>query len=134
MYKIRQFKFILFMLLLLIGILSYKLVLAQRKFIQTKNQVTINITKDKNVDIVEKYGYSDILECLKENSDFSVKSINMMENEKCKVEVNFSGAPETLYDSLYSLNKSRNFLGVNSISINKDDKYINISIDFKKNK
>lgn len=134
MYKIRQFKFILVILLLLIGILSFKLNLAQRKFIQIKNQVAINITKDKSVNIIEKYGYSDILECLRENSDFGVKSINMLENEKCNVEVDFKGDVETLYDSLYSLNESRNFLDINSIIINKDTKIINISIDFKKNK
>ena len=58
----------------------------------------------------------------------------MMENEKCNVEVDYSGDIKLLYNSLYSLNESRNFLGINSININKDAKITNISIDFKKNK
>lgn len=140
MCKNQKFKGILAILLMLMAMLSFKLIFVKNKFIAYKNQVAFNVTKDenstknKNVNNVEKYGYSDILECLIENKDFEMKSINMMENEKCNVEVNYNGDIKLLGNSLSSLNESKNFLGVKSISINKDANTTNISIDFKKNK
>ena len=140
MCKNQKIKGILAILLMLMAMLSFKLIFVKNKFIAYKNQVVFNVTKDenstknKNVNNVEKYGYSDILECLIENKDFEMISINMMENEKCNVEVNYNGDIKLLGNSLSSLNESKNFLGVKSISINKDANTTNISIDFKKNK
>jgi len=130
----RQYKGMLAILVVLIVILSFKLIFVKNEFLAYENQVAFNIRKEKNIDNVEKYGYSDILQCLRKNKDLQVKSINMIENEKCNVEVNYKGDIKLLYNCLYSLNESRNFLGVNSISINKDAKITNINIDFKKNK
>lgn len=140
MYKKTRFKGILIILVVLMGILSYKCIVMRNNFVQIKNQNMINtmkkkdITTRKDITDLEKYGYGDILECLSKNKDFEVKDINMMENEKCNVEVNYIGNIELLYSSLKYLNENRNFLGINSISINKDAKIANISIDFKKNK
>ncbi|MBZ9608398.1 hypothetical protein G9F73_011320 [Clostridium estertheticum] len=140
MCKTRKFKGTLAILLMLMAMLSFKLMFVKDKFIAYKKQVVFNvtknanITKDENDNNVEKYGYSDILECLIENKDFEMKSINMMENEKCNVEVNYNGDIKLLRSSLSALNESENFLGVKSISINKDTNTTNISIDFKKNK
>ncbi|MFT5874027.1 MAG: intein/homing endonuclease [Clostridium sp.] len=140
MYKNTRFKWMLIILVFLMVILSYKSIVMRNNFVQIKNQNMINNMKKKNItsrdDIndLEKYGYGDILECLSKNKDFEVKAINMMENEKCNVEVNYIGNIELLYSSLNYLNESRNFLGIISICINKDAKIANISIDFKKNK
>lgn len=134
MYKYRQIKGMLVILVMSIGILSLKLVFMKNEFISYKNAVVFNVIEEKSEDNEEKYGYSDILECLRKNKDLQVRSINMIEPEKCNVEVNYKGDLKLLYNSLYSLNESRNFLAINSISINKDSKITNISIDFKKNK
>ena len=137
MYKNGQFKVILAILVMLMVILSFKLIFVNNKFIAHKNQVVFNVTNGENVtncENEEKYGYGDILECLIKNKDLEVKSINMMESEKCNVGVNYKGDIKLLYSSLSSLNESRNFLGIKSISVNKDAKITNISIDFKKNK
>ena len=70
----------------------------------------------------------------KKNKDFEVESINMMENKKCNVEVNYKGDLNLLYSSLANLHKSENFINISKIIINKDAKVINICINFKKNK
>lgn len=134
MYKNRQCKWVLAILVMLMGGLSFKLVLVKEKFISAKKQGVINITKEKKVNKVEKYGYSDILKCLTQNKDFGVKSINMIDNEKCDVEVDYKGDIKLLYSSLSYLNENKNFLSINKININRDDKITNISINFKKNK
>ena len=74
------------------------------------------------------------MECVLKNSDFEIKSMNVIENEKCNIEVNYNGDIKLLYNSLYSLNESKNFLHVNKISINKDAKTTSIIINFIKNK
>lgn len=136
----RKFKGTLAILLMLMAILSFKLMFVKNKFIAYKKQVVFNVSKNENVtknendNNLEKYGYSDILECLIENKDFEMKSINMMENEKCNVEVDYKGDIKLLRSSLSALNESENFLGVKSISINKEANTTNISIDFRKNK
>ncbi|MGV8982380.1 hypothetical protein [Clostridium sp.] len=134
MYKTRQLKIILALLLMIMGVLSFKFVFAKDKFVVNKNQVNYSVKKDGNITNIEKYGYSDILEVLRENINFNVKSINMLEHEKCNVQVKYMGDIKLLYDSLISLKESKNFLGINSININKDDNTIDISVDFKKNK
>jgi len=134
MYKARQLKFTLVILLMGIGILSYKFIIMKNKINVLKTQASFVHLTDKNIVQQRKYGYSDILQLLRENSDFVVKSINMMGNEKCNVQIDYNGDIRLLYTSLYYLNQSENFIGINSISINKDAKIINISIDFKKNK
>ena len=134
MYKNRQFKCVLLILLMVMGILSYMLFIMKYKSNVIKNQASAVYLEDKGLAEEEKYGYSDILEVLKKNTDFTVKSINMMEKEKCNVLIDYNGGIDLLYNSLYYLYNSKNFIGINSISINKDAKIINISIDFKKNK
>lgn len=134
MYKNRKSKGILVILLLIMVILSFKLIFVVDKIKGTKNKSLASITVDKKIGVVEKYGYSDILDVLRKNSDFQVKTINMIEKEKCNVSVDYSGDITLLYTSLYSLNESKNLLKINSININKEDKTTTISIDFKKNK
>jgi len=124
----------LVILLILMGSLSFKLMFLKDKFLINKNTLLISSTKNKNVSNIEKYGYSDILELLRKNIDFEVKSINMLENEKCNVQVDYKGDTKLLYVSLISLNENENFLAINTITINNDDNIINVSIDFKKNK
>ena len=134
MYKNRQLKVMLVILLILMGSLSFKLMFLKDKFLINKNTLLISSTKNKNVSNIEKYGYSDILELLRKNIDFEVKSINMLENEKCNVQVDYKGDTKLLYVSLISLNENENFLAIKTITINNDDNIINVSIDFKKNK
>lgn len=134
MYKNRQFKCVLLILLMVMGILSYMLFIMKNKNNVINNQASAVYFEDKCLVEEQKYGYSDILEVLKKNTDFTVKSINMMEKEKCNVQIDYNGDINLLYNSLYYLYNSKNFIGINSISINKDAKIINISIDFKKNK
>ncbi|MGH4138015.1 hypothetical protein [Clostridium sp.] len=134
MYKTRQLKIILAFLLMIMMILSFKLISVKDKFFLNKNQNYHSIKVDGNIKNIEKYGYSDILEILRKNMNFDVKSINMLEHEKCNVQVDYIGDIKLLYDSLNSLKENKNFSGINSININKDVNTINISIDFKKNK
>ncbi|MBZ9624475.1 hypothetical protein G9F71_016615 [Clostridium sp. FP2] len=134
MNKNRQFKWVLFTLLIIMGILSFKLIFVAYKFNYLKNQALVNIKVDKNPVMVEKYGYSDILELIGRNSDFGVKTINMIGQEKCNVQVDYRGDIKLLNTSLYSLNESKSLLSINSININKESKTTTISIDFKKNK
>ncbi|MGH4120037.1 hypothetical protein [Clostridium sp.] len=125
---------ILVILVMLMGILSFKILVMKNKDIQIKDQTVIHSTAKKNINEVEKFGYSDILECISKNSDFKVESINMKEKEKCSVEVIYNGDIKLLYISLYNLIQSKNFLGVNTININKEAKITNISMNFIKNK
>ena len=91
MYKNGQVKCILVILVMLMLILSCKLIFVNNKFIAYKNHKVMKVTKVENVRIEKKFGYSDILECLRKNKDFEVESINMMENKKCNVELNYKG-------------------------------------------
>ena len=134
MYKNRQYKFMIVLLVLLTGILYFKFILVSNKFIYCKNKTVFSATNSENTISVEKYGYSDILECLRKNKDFAVQSIGMVENEICNVEVNYNGDIELLYTSLCYLNESKNFLSINNININKESKITSVSINFKKNK
>ncbi|HEY5589148.1 MAG TPA: hypothetical protein VIK86_09365 [Candidatus Paceibacterota bacterium] len=134
MYKNRRFKVMLVILLMVMVILSLKLSFALDKINGIKNQGSIDITVDKNQMKVEKYGYSDILDVLRKSSYFSVKTINIMDQDKCNIQVDYSGDIKLLYNSLQSLNESKNLLIINSININKNAKTTIISIDFKKNK
>ena len=134
MYKERRIKWVLEGLVLIMIILSIKFILINNMFIQNKKQVVIKIPPKDNFVSVKKYGYSDILGCLQKNKNFIVKSINEMEDEICNIEVSYEGDIKLLYTSLYYLNESENFLDINKISIDKDAKITNISINFKKNK
>jgi len=134
MYKNRKNNCILGILMVLTVILYVRFIRVNNKFNTYKNPVVFNVTKEKNPENIEKYGYSDILECLGENKSFEVKSINMMENEKCNVEVNYNGDTKLLHSFLCSLSENKNFLSINKISISKDTKITSISFNFKKNK
>ena len=140
MYKSRKNIGILFILLMLIVILSFKLVFVKNKFITIKNQTISNekseknITISKNVESQNKYGYNDILECIGSNKSFEVKSINMVENEKCNVEIIYKGDIKLLNTSLNDLSKSKNFLNIDKISFNQNAKITNLNINFLKNK
>jgi len=139
MYKNKKFIWMLTILLMLVPILSFKLVFVKNKFIIYKNQVIHSIKNEKSVTVnknenIERYGYSEILECIRKNKDFEVKSINMMENEKCNVEIYYKGDTKLLYSSLFSLSKSKNFLNIDKINISKDTKITSLNINFKKNK
>ncbi len=134
MYEKRKFISILTVSLLLTMILSFKLIIVKNKFVSYKHEEVLSGTKVKNTVRGESYGYSDILECLKKSGDLQIQSISMVENEKCNVEVNYRGDINLLYNVLCELNESKNFLGINSININKDAKITNMSINFKKNK
>ncbi|MCJ7690475.1 MAG: hypothetical protein MUO60_14305 [Clostridiaceae bacterium] len=134
MYKSIRHIRILVILAMLMGILSFKLLVIKNKASQIKVQSVLHSTAKKNSNEVEKFGYSDILECISKNSDFKVESINMREKEKCSVEVIYSGDIKLLYSSLHNLIQSKNFLAVNTININKEAKITNISMDFIKNK
>ena len=134
MYKNRQITGILAVLVMLMIVLSLKLILVNNKFIAIKSVMVFNNTEEKNINIAEKYGYSHILECVNKSGSLQVKSVNMTGNEICNVEALYNGDMKFLYDSLYGLYESRNFLGINSISIYKEANIANINIDFKKNK
>ncbi|MBU3180143.1 hypothetical protein [Clostridium psychrophilum] len=140
MYKSRKNIGILFILLMLIVILSFKLVFVKNKFITIKNQTISkekgekNITINKNVETQNKYGYNDILKCIGSNKSFEVKSINMVENEKCNVEIIYKGDIKLLNTSLNDLSKSKIFLNIDKISFNQNAKITNLNINFLKNK
>lgn len=134
MYKNRQVKWILGILITIMVILSFKFIIVKYEYDGYKNSKITNNVKVKNVESVEKFGYSDILKCLNKNKDFKVETINMMENELCSVEVNYKGDINLLYSSLIELNESKNLLNISKIIIHKDTKITNIGIDFKKNK
>ncbi|MBU3098688.1 MULTISPECIES: hypothetical protein [Clostridium] len=134
MYKNRQSECMLVILMMIMAVLSFEFIIVKNKLITYKGNKAISSITAKNVKSVEKFGYSDILECLSKNKDFKVESINMMENEKCNVEVNYKGDLNLLYSSLVKLTESKNLLNVSKIIINKDTKITNIEIDFKKNK
>lgn len=134
MYNNRKILAVLVILVILMGVLSLKLIFRENKFTAYKNHTVFSNVLQKKDNNLERYGYSDILECLKGNSDLQLQSINVVENQKCNVEVSYSGDIKLLYNSLYSLSKSKNFLGINNININIDAKITSISIDFRKNK
>lgn len=134
MYKNQKSRWMLVVLVLVMVILSFKFILINNKFVEVKNKEIFSITKVKNSSNVEKYGYSDILECIGKNKDFVFKSINMLEDGICNVELNYMGDTKFLYGYLCSINESKNILGVNSININKDSKISIIKINFFKNK
>lgn len=136
MYKKRKLEAVLVVMVILMAVLSLKLISMESKF-NVYNNHTVTVTNKviaKEETNVDKYGYGDILECLRGNSDLQIQCINIIENQKCNVEVRYNGDIKLLYTSLYSLSEYKNFLGVNSISINKSVKIASISIDFKKNK
>jgi len=134
MYKRRKLKTVLVILLMLMAVLSIKLIFMESKFNQDKKHIVTSKVVGKEKNNIDKYGYGDILECLRKNSDLQIQCINIIENQKCKVEVGYSGDIKLLYNSVISISENKNFLGVNSISINKDVKIASISIEFKKNK
>ncbi|MCB2288469.1 hypothetical protein LGK97_01635 [Clostridium sp. CS001] len=130
----RKFEIGLIISVILMATLSLNLISIKNKVIEHKNHTVFSNTIVKECNNLEEYGYSDILECLKGNSDLQIQSISAIENEKCNVEVSYSGDIKLLNNCLYYLSESRNFLGVNSIIINNDAKITSISVDFKKNK
>ena len=134
MNKNRKILTMLVILVTLMGGLSIKLILLKNKYIQINNFEVLNGKNKKNVNNVEKYGYSEILDCLSKNKDFEVESIDMVEDEKFNVQVNYIGDIKFLYYSLSYLNESINFLGVNKVDINNDSKIINLSMIFIMNK
>ena len=134
MYKNRKLKGMLVILLMLMGILSFKLIFVVDKINRIKSKGVISITIDENLPKVEKYGYSDIMDVLRKSSDFEVKTINMIEQEKCNMVVDYIGDIKSLYTALKSLNESKSLLKINGININKEAKTTTINIDFKKNK
>ncbi len=134
MYKNRKFKVILLILLFIMGIMTFKLIFILDKINKIKGQSTSCSTVAANIVEIEKYGYSDILDLIRKNSDFEVKTLNMIEQEKCNIQVDYTGDIKLLYISLCSLNESKNLLKINSININKEAKATTVSIDFKKNK
>ena len=134
MYKKRKLGTVLFVLLILMAVLSIKLILMESKFNEVNKHTVTSKVMGKEKNTIDKYGYGDILECLRKNSDLQIQCINIIENQKCNVEVGYSGDIKLLYKSLHSLSENKNFIGVNSISINKGVKIASISIDFMKNK
>lgn len=134
MYKNRQFNKILAALLITMGVLCTKLIVALQKISFIKSQSPSIITTNKNFKVTEKFGYGDILQLISKNIDFGVKTINMKSEEICNIQVDYNGDIKSLYSSLYSLNESENILSINSININKEEKTTTINIDFKKNK
>ncbi|MCB2355366.1 hypothetical protein [Clostridium estertheticum] len=134
MYKNRQSEWMLVILMMIMAILSFEFIIVKNKFITYKDNKVISSITAKNVKGAQKFGYSDILECLRKNKDFKVESINMMDNEKCNVEVNYKGDLNLLYSSLVKLTESKNLLNVSKIIIHKDTEITNIEINFKKNK
>lgn len=134
MYQNRKITIILTILIIITGVLLFRLIFLKNKFNAYENQVVFNVAEVNNVKTIEKYGYTDILDCLRKDKGLEVKSINMIDNGRCNVEVNYKGDLKSLYSSLYTLSESKNFIVINSISINKDSNITNISIDFKKNK
>jgi hypothetical protein len=134
MCKNRKFIIVLISSIILMLVLSLKLTLMKNRFTEYKKPTVFSKVIAKDDNNLERYGYSDILDCIKQNSNLQIQSINIIENQKCNVEVLYSGEIKLLYNSLYSLSKSGNFIGVNSININKYAKITSISLDFKKNK
>ena len=134
MHKNRQIKWVLGILVMIMIILCFKFIMVKNKFVIYKNnKVTSSVIVNQKKS-VEKFGYSNILECLGKNKNFKVETFNMIENGKCSVEVNYKGDLNLLYSSLVKLNKSRNLLNIRKIIIHKDTKIANMSIDFKKTK
>ena len=110
MYKNRQAKWALGILVMVMVILCFEYITVKNKFIIYKDDKVTNSVIVNQKKSVEKFGYSDILECLGKNKDFKVETFNMMENEKCSVEVNYKGDLNLLYSSLVKVNKSKNLL------------------------
>ena len=133
MEKNKHLKGKLVILVIILGALIVKLILLREQYFLYRYQEAVEF-KEKSVTIEEKYGYGEILDVLRKSKDLQLKSINMNDDEKCNIEVSYSGDIRLLYDSLNSLNESKNFLGVNSININKDTKITSINMDFKKNR
>lgn len=135
MYKNRQAKCLLGILATIMVVLSFSCIAFKYKFDGFKNnKITNNVKENIKVKNVEKFGYSDILECLNKNKNFKVESINMTESEKCNVEVTYKGDIKLLYSSLVELNRSKNILNISTIIIHKETKATNIGINFIKNK
>lgn len=134
MYKNIKHTRILAILVMLMVILSFKLLIIKNNVTQIKNLSVLHSTAKKSDNDAEKFGYSDILECISQNSEFNVESINMRDKEECSVEVIYSGDIKLLYSSLNNLIQCRNLLAVNTIKINKEAKTANISMNFIKNK
>ncbi|MBW9170722.1 hypothetical protein K2F43_05820 [Clostridium estertheticum] len=134
MYKNRQSEWMLVILMMIMAILSFEFIISKNKFITYNDNKVVSSITAKNMKSTQKFGYSDILECLSKNKDFKVESINMMDNEKCNVEVKYKGDLNLLYSSLVKLTESKNLLNVSKIIIHKDSEITNIEIDFKKNK
>jgi hypothetical protein len=132
--KKRKLQMVLVILLIVMAILSSKLIIMKSKVNEDNKHTVTNEIMGKEKNNIDKYGYGDILECLKKNSDLQIQCINIVENEKCNVEVGYSGDMKLLYNSLHSLSENKNFLGVNSININNGVKIASISIAFKKNR
>lgn len=133
MYKNRQNKIILVILLMVTASLSYKLFNIINKSAKIKNQGMLSNISEKS-NYVKIYGYSDILQLLTKSNVFKIKSINVSDNQKCSIEVIYNGDIKLLYSSLCSLIENENFLGISGININNDEKITSIWMDFIKNK
>lgn len=124
----------LIILTIILIVLIVKLISIRTQYFSYKYE-KIDVFKQKqSIPAEEKYGYGEILEELKKNKDLQLKSMNINENEKCNIEVSYTGDVKLLYNCLYSLIESPNFIGINVINISKDDNMIKINMDFKKNK
>jgi len=134
MEKNKYLKQKVIILIIILVVLIVKLISVRNQYFVSKYEERFGVKAEKSIIIEEKYGYSEILEVLRNDKALQLKSINMKENEKCNIELNYTGDIKLVYNSLYSLTESRNFLAINSISINRNTETTNINIDFKKNK
>ena len=128
MYKGKNPKWILVILVFIMVFLSFGFNIVNKKLIFIKNEEDFSSVNKSNNKPLNKYGYSDILDSLNKNKDFKLVSINKVEDEKCNVELQYMGDISLLYSDLCRVIESENFLSVNNININKVTKITKLSI------
>jgi flagellar basal body-associated protein FliL len=125
-------KFII--LIIILGVLIVKLISVRAQYFSYEYEKVSQPKEKQNIRIKDKYGYGEILEVLRKNKGLQLKSMKMNEDEKCNIEVNYTGDVKLLYNCLYSLIEEPCIIGINVINISKDNNMVTINMDFKKNR
>lgn len=134
MEKNKYLKEKLIILIIILGVLIVKLISVRAQYFSYKYEKVIQPKEKQSIIIKEKYGYGEILEVLRKYNGLQLESMKMNENEKCNIEVSYTGDVELLYNCLCSLIENPSIIGINVINISKDTNQITINMDFKKNK
>lgn len=135
-YSTRLYKIIILVLLTLICWLMYENFYLIESMISVTND---NTYIQAPAEEIPKYGYSDMLDLLSKDSSIKIINIsNDLENiDKVKVDIEYNGTADCLYNSLQSFKGADNFCYVDNIKINMDEdnkKIVNATLCFIKNK